>query len=702
MADLKATYKKKSDKEHILDNPDTYIGSIENVDQQMFVFKDNNIKDSLINYNPGLFKLFDEGIVNCRDHYIRMQNKENNSKNEKVTQINITIENNEITMFNNGNGIDIEKHPEYVNEKGEPIWIPELIFAHLRTSTNYDKSQKKITGGKNGFGFKLVLIWSKSGTIETVDHNRGLKYIQRFEDNLNIIHKPSITKCKSKPYTKVTFYPDYSRLKLSGLSDDMISLFQRRVYDIAGITPKNVKVKFNNNIVGINDFQSYIKMYLTDDMKKKLVYENVNDRWCYGVCMSEEYKHVSFVNGIYTSKGGKHVEYVLNQITKKMCSYIKQKKKIEVKPSIIKEQLFIFVNASIENPSFDSQTKDYLNTSVSKFGSTCEVSNNVIDKLAKMGIMNASCALSDIKEQKNAKKTDGQKSKNIRGISKLVDANYAGTNKSKDTMLILCEGDSAKAGIVSGLSTTDRNYIGVYPMKGKIFNVRGETQKKINDCKEINEIKKIIGLETGKEYNNTDKLRYSKLLFMTDQDLDGSHIKGLCINFISYLWPSLLKIPNFIGYMNTPILKATKLNKVICFYNNGEYEDWKKENNDGKGYKIKYYKGLGTSTGKEFKEYFKEKRIVYFDFTNEDYNIIDNIFNKQKADYRKKWLSNYDRNDHLDISSEKITYNDFVDKDLKHFSKYDCDRSIPNLMDGLKISQRKLFSVHLRENYIVK
>ena len=682
---LNQQYQKKSDKEHILDNPDTYIGSVENVEQQMYIFRDTNSFEEInMEYNPGLFKLFDEGIVNCRDHYIRMKGKEDGPTVEKVSQINVTISNNEITLYNNGNGIDVEIHPEY------KTWIPEMIFAHLRTSTNYDKTEKKITGGKNGFGFKLVLIWSNYGEIETVDHIRGLKYHQRFENNLNIIHKPKITKTKGKPYTKVMFCPDYDRLQLPGLSVQMVKLFQRRVYDIAGITPKDVKVKFNNDQLKVTDFQSYVKMYLDETSKKKFVFEKCNERWSYAVSLNNEYKQVSFVNGIFTGKGGKHVDYIVNQITKKMVQYIKQKKKVDVKPSIIKEQLFVFVNSSIENPSFDSQTKDYLNTSPSKFGSTCEVSGGVIEKLAKMGVLTASCALSDIKDKQNAKKTDGQKNKNIRGIPKLVDANYAGTSKSKDTILILCEGDSAKAGIISGLTTNDRNLIGVYPMKGKIFNVRGESQKKINDSKEIGEIKKIIGLESGKVYKNTNDLRYSKIIFMTDQDLDGSHIKGLCINFISYLWPSLLEIPEFIGFMNTPILKASKGNTSFNFYNNGEYEEWKQQNNDGKGFKIKYYKGLGTSTSKEFKEYFKEKRIVNFELENNDKVLIDKVFNKTKADERKQWLGCYDRNEHVDINSKTVTYNDFINKELIHFSKYDCDRSIPNLMDGLKISQRKI------------
>ena len=686
---LSQTYQKKSDKEHILDNPDTYVGSVENVESTLYIFDQhkNVFKESTFMFNPALFKLFDEGIVNCRDHVIRMQQKSKKGAEDNVhpvTQINVEIKDDIITLYNNGNGIDVEKHPEY------NLWIPEMIFAHLRTSTNYNKSEKKITGGKNGFGFKLVLIWSIYGSIETIDHIRGLKYTQEFENNLDIIHKPKITKSKSKPYTKVSFKPDYKRLEMNGLSQQMLALFQRRVYDIAGVTTKDVKVKYNDGIIKTNDFQSYITLYLNDEQKKNKIYEVANDRWSYAIVLSNEYKHISFVNGIYTSKGGKHVDYIVNQFTKKMIAYIEKKKKVSVKPAIIKEQIFVFINCSIENPSFDSQTKDYLNTPTSKFGSTCEVGDKIIDKLAKMGILNTSCALSEIKEQKNAKKTDGNKNKTIRGIPKLVDANYAGTAKSDKSMLILCEGDSAKAGIISGLTNDDRNYIGVYPMKGKIFNVRGEAMKKINDNKEIIDIKKILGLETGKKYTSTKQLRYGKVIFMTDQDLDGSHIKGLCINLIAYMWPSLLKLDEFIGFMNTPILKASKVNKVINFYNNGEYEEWKEKNKDGKGYKIKYYKGLGTSTSKEFKEYFKEKKIVNFNLHDNDEVFIDTIFNKTKADERKKWLETYDRNRYLDTKCDKISYTDFIDDELIHFSKYDCDRSIPNMVDGLKVSQRKI------------
>ena len=702
--DLAKKYQKKSDKQHVLDNPDTYIGSIEHISSEVYIYDNENkkIKEKTIDYIPGLYKLFDEGVVNCRDHIIRMQqliSASDDKKNYPVNNINITIDDNGIvTLMNDGNGIDVSIHPEY------KIWIPELIFGHLRTSTNYDKSEKKIVGGKNGFGFKLVLIWSSWGKIETVDAKTGQKYVQEFKDNLNTIEKPTISKTKIKPYTSVSFKPDFKRLGIEGFSDDFKALLKRRVYDIAAVSPKTVKVKYNDEVLQVKSFQEYIDLYIGSKTETPRIYEEANERWEYAICLApkEEFTQISFVNGIYTSKGGKHVDYIIGQIVKKLTIYIKEKKHIDVKPASIKEQLMIFVNCTIENPAFDSQTKDYLNSAVSNFGSNCDVSSKFIEKIAKMGVMSVACSLTEVKENKAVKKTDGNKCKTIRNIPKLVDANFAGTAKSKDCILILCEGDSAKSGIISGLSREDRNTIGVYPMKGKMFNIRGESVSKISENKEIYEIKQILGLEHGKNYTLADvqsKLRYGKLLFMTDQDLDGSHIKGLGINMIDSEWKSLIDVPEFIGYMNTPILKASKGKEIKEFYNNGEYDSWKSgEDVDPSKWNIKYYKGLGTSTSKEFKEYFAKKKIVNFKSTDKCRESIDMVFNKKRANDRKDWLSNYDRNAYLNTSKNDVTYEEFIYNDMIHFSKYDNDRSIPNLCDGLKISLRKILYSGFKKN----
>ena len=369
----------------------------------------------------------------------------------------------------------------------------------------------------------------------------------------------------------------------------------------------------------------------------------------------------------------------------------------------IKDQIILFIRCDIENPSFQSQTKDYMSTSYTNFGSRCEVSEKFIEKLAKLGIMDTVCAITQIKEHKSAKKSDGSKTRVIHGIPKLTDANWAGTDKSKHCKLIITEGDSAKTGVLSGLSSEHRNYIGIYPIKGKLPNVRGMTLKNILENDEIDDIKKILGLEIKKEYKTIEDvnkhLRYGQIIFTTDQDPDGSHIKGLGINLFQCEWPSLFRISGFISYMNTPILKAIKGNNQIPFYNNGEYQTWK-NNNNTRGWNIKYYKGLGTSTKSEFKEYFKQPKIVTFEYQDDGCDdIIDMAFNKKRAEDRKHWLENvYDRNSYLDTSENIIAYKEFVNKELIHYSKYDCERSIPNMIDGLKISTRKILYSAFKKN----
>ena len=776
-AALSQQYQRKTDKQHILDNPDTYIGSIENVDAHLWVWKDPDeagtqvstrasvggvkkrgkavstvIDDTMsevsvsvdtvgdtgsvvdtgsvidavtdassklvlrtLEYIPGLYKLFDEGIVNCRDHVIRMmqQNAAATSAQEAadkrcVTYINITIgEDGVIVLENDGNGIDVAKHPEY------DIWIPEMIFGHLRTSTNYNKDEKRIVGGKNGFGFKLVLIWSEWGKVETVDHVRGLKYTQEFKKNLDEICAPVIQKAgkSAKPFTRVTFKPDYARLGLAGqshagLTHDMMCLLKKRVYDIAAVTDhsvKKIKITLNGEVVPVKNFQQYIDLYIGGKGQSKRVYESGpggGERWEYAVALSptHQFEQVSFVNGICTFKGGKHVDYILGQITRKLAAYIEKKKKIVVNPNTIKEQLFLFLRADIENPAFDSQTKDYMNTPSAKFGSTCTVSDAFIEKIAKMGVMDAACSLSELKERSAAaKRTDGTKTRTIRGIANFIDANFAGTaTQSKECILILCEGLSAMSGVVSGLSSEDRNRYGIYPLKGKLLNVRGEGIKRIAENKEITDLKRILGLETDRVYETAEDvwqhLRYGKVMFMTDSDVDGSHIKGLCVNLFQSEWTSLFRQSGFLSFMNTPILRAKRGSQTLVFYHEGEYETWKQTvGGSTAGWTMKYFKGLGTSTAVEFKEYFANKKVVDFAYQGPSSDqIVDKIFNKKRADERKTWLEEYEKSSYLDTTLPTVSYEAFVDRELRHFSIYDCERSIPNLVDGLKTSLRKI------------
>lgn len=674
-------YVMRNEHDHVLLNPDTYVGSVENVETDNWILKDGKIQMESIHYNPALLKLFDELIVNANDHYIRTKTSDN-----PVTHIQVIIDNGTITIINDGEGIDIAKHPEH------DMYIPQLIFATLRTSRNFNTEEKRIVGGKNGFGVKLVFIWSTFASIECVDSTRQLKYTQTFSDNLKTINPPVIKPCKKKSYTSITFKPDYARLKLPGLEPTMLSLIERRIYDIASLTDKSVKVSYNGTVVPIKSMTQYVDLFVgsKSDIPRS---QFTCDRWDIIVCKSpnEEFVSISYVNGIHTGKGGTHVNYILNQLLRKLILYIKQKKKVDVKQTTLKEHLMIFIQCSIENPSFDSQTKDYLNTPSSSFGSNCELSDKFIEEIAKKGIMELALTITKSKEMVAAKKTsDGSKTRKIVGIPKLIDANFAGTVKSTKCTLILCEGDSARSAILSGFTSDDRNIFGVYPLRGKLLNVRDESITTISSNKEIKELMTILGLKYGKEYTpeNISELRYAQVLFMTDQDLDGSHIKALIINMFACLWPSLLKCHDFIGFMNTPIIKATKGKEELCFYNEEQYTIWKESNL--KSWNIKFYKGLGTSSANEFKKYFKDKKIVHFTTTPECCGQLDMVFNKKRANDRKQWLEQYIPQS-LNTDVHNITYTELINKEVIKFSKYDCDRSIPNIMDGFKISQRKIF-----------
>ena len=699
-SDLAQKYQRKTDKQHVLDNPGMYIGSTEQTDATLWVLEDQGerISPKKITYIPALYKLFDEIIVNARDHVVRMIHLDSPDK-KLVTSVEVVIDaaTGSISISNDGNGVDVVQHPV------EKIWIPELIFANLRSSTNYDKTEKKVVGGSNGVGSKAVFIWSKYAKIETVDHIRGLKYEQVFHNNLEKIDAPVVTKSKGKPYTRVTFIPDYARFGIAGLSADMIALFKKRVYDIGAVTDhsaKKIKIDYNGVTVPVKNFQTYIDLYLGPKTETPRIYECASERWEYAVALSPtgEFSNISFVNGICTYKGGKHVDYIMGQVTRKLVEYIEKKKKVKVNANTIKEQLILFLRCDIENPTFDSQTKDCLNSLVSKFGSECTVSEAFIEKIAKMGVMDMACQLTETKEAgKSKKKMDGSKTKTVRGIPNFVDANFAGTEQSGKCILILAEGLSAMAGIVSGLKSEDRNVIGIYPLKGKVLNVRGATRDVLEKNRELADLIKILGLEIGRVYSDVGdihkKLRYGKIMIMTDQDLDGSHIKGLCINLFHSMWPSLYKVPGFISFMNTPILRATKGKDIRVFYNEGEYQNWLKTFSEekAKGWTLKYFKGLGTSTATEFKEYFTNKKIVDFQYVGSSSDdIVDMVFNKKRPEDRKVWLENYDKSVFLDTNQAKVSYENFFHQEMVHFSVYDNERSIPNLVDGLKTSLRKI------------
>lgn len=750
---IEDTFKKMDPHKHVLELPDTYIGAIEEDKATMWIY--DEISDQIVNkeikYIPGLYKIFDEIVVNARDHTVR-------DTTCSVIKINISKDTGKISCFNNGKGnksIPVEIHKEH------NMYVPEMIFGNLHTSGNYYEKGKTV-GGKNGFGAKLANIFSTHFYIEIVDSKRKLKYTQNYYDNMYTKEDPKITKLKEcgDSSTLISFIPDFKKFGVDGLSDDMIALFKKRVYDIAACTNHKVKVYLNDKQISVSTFEDYVKKFYGEIIPSQIVYEQIGDRWKVATVYdpSSGYRQISYVNGICTFQGGTHVNHVSEQIITKLCDFIKDKhKNVKIKNSHIKENLTLFIDSVIEDPSFSSQTKETLTTKVTSFGSKCEISDKFIKELSKTGIVEEVVNFAKLKEMAELKKTDGKKTNALKGLHKLDDAKWAGTRKSKECRLILTEGDSAKNFAVAGVEIIGREKFGIFPLKGKLENVRNATPNQLLKNEEIKNIKQILGLKQGKVYKDVSQLRYGGIIILTDQDVDGSHIKGLLINFIHFFWPSLLKINGFIQSMATPILKVWKVSdvkkkNVLTFYSLSKFEEWRESLGSGslkkKGWKVKYYKGLGTSDDVEAKEAFNDfetKLITYIwdqnsdqdgnnklieendssdieneedsqsvcsskdknDIEEEDYdksnpcwNAITLAFSKNRADDRKSWLYNYNPKNFIENTVKKITYYDFVHKDLIHFSNYDNIRSIPSVCDGFKPSQRKiLYGAMLRKIY---
>uniref|UniRef100_A0A6I8RQ80 DNA topoisomerase 2 n=1 Tax=Xenopus tropicalis TaxID=8364 RepID=A0A6I8RQ80_XENTR len=704
-------YQKKTQLEHILLRPDTYIGSVEPVTQQMWVFdEDEGLNCRDVTFVPGLYKIFDEILVNAAD---------NKQRDPTMSCIKITInpESNTVSVWNNGKGIPVVEH------KVEKVFVPALIFGQLLTSSNYDDDQKKVTGGRNGYGAKLCNIFSNKFTVETACREYKKVFKQTWTDNMSDAADAKIKPFDGEDYTCITFQPDLSKFKMQILDKDIVALMSRRAYDVAG-SSKGVKVFLNGKRLPISGFRSYVDLYLKNKLDEtgnplKVMHELVNDRWEICLTMSEKgFQQISFVNSIATTKGGRHVDYVADQIIAKLIEVVKKKNKggIAVKPFQVKNHMWVFVNSLIENPTFDSQTKENMTLQSKSFGSKCTLSEKFIKGATNCGIVESILNWVKFKAQTQLnKKCSSVKHTKIKGIPKLDDANDAGSRNSLDCTLILTEGDSAKTLAVSGLGVVGRDRYGVFPLRGKLLNVREASHKQIMENAEINNIIKIVGLQYKKNYDDNESLktlRYGKVMIMTDQDQDGSHIKGLLINFIHHNWPSLLK-HRFLEEFITPIIKVTKSKQELSFYSIPEFEEWKNNTDSHKTWKIKYYKGLGTSTSKEAKEYFSDMERHRIPFKYEgpiDDAAITLAFSRKKVDDRKEWLTNFmqDRRERrlhglpeeylYGKSTKYLTFNDFINKELILFSNSDNERSIPSLVDGLKPGQRKVLFTCFKRN----
>jgi DNA topoisomerase-2 len=613
MSNFDNKYRKLDDIEHCLARPGMYIGSIKPHTANKWLISENSVQIKEVTYNPGFLKIFDEIITNSVD--------ESKRKGSKLNTIKVTVDEKTgiITIWDNG-GIPVVKHSEHKE------WIPEMIFSNLKAGSNFDDTESRSWAGTNGVGSTLTNIYSKSFTVTTCDGKN--QYTQTFSDNMRNRTVAKVKKA-TKNHTEITFLTDYEKFGLTGIDNNHFKMIEKRVYDLAACNT-HLKISFNGKPLTFKTFENYIQLYVKD-----YFFESSKDKnWSLGISISENgFQQVSFANSTETYDGGTHVDYIMSQIVSQLREFFMKKHKVDVKPSELKNHMFLFLDSTIINPSFSSQTKEKLITEVKDFGSTYEVTSKLIQSIIKSEIVNS--ILDWIQQKKTAEDSKLQRELNKKlskiKVEKLIDA------KGKDRWkcsIGLFEGDSA---ISAFRKYRTPETMGAFALKGKFVNVSEMTNQKLVQNDEVVNLMAAVGLKLGQKIELKD-LRYGRILFYVDADVDGNSIAGLLINFFHKYWPDMFE-RKMIWKVETPIVVAipkSKTKKKVLFYTQTEYNDWEKKN-DIKQWEIKYKKGLAALVDDEYQDIINSPRMTLITKDDMSKGSLDIWFGKN-SDLRKTEL----------------------------------------------------------------
>ena len=611
MKKIEDKYKILKHTEHVLLRPGTYLGSNKPNLANRYLFDDITKKyiREEVTFIPSFIKIFDEIITNSVDE---------SKRNVKLNQIKVNITDTSISVWDSG-GIPVVLHKEYKQ------YVPEVIFGNLMSGSNYNDDEERLVAGTNGYGNKLTNIFSTKFFVETSDGSNS--FTQTFTDNMSNRTKPVIKK-STKGFTRITYEPDFVRFGMSGLDKDHMKMLHKRVIDLAGCN-SNIKFYFNDNLIQIKTFDDYLKYY-SDDY---IVCENNNDRWKVAVSTTDSgFQQISFANSCETYDGGVHVDYILNQIIVKLREFFLKKHKVDVKPSELKNHIFLFINCIVVNPSFSSQTKEKLITEVKDFGSTFEVTDKFIQKILKSEIVNNVLDWVNQKKLADESKLARDLNKNLSKIkvAKLVDAK--GKERWK-CMLCIFEGDSAGNAC---RKYRDAQTVGSFALRGKFTNVSEISIAKLVANEEAFNLMASLGLKLGEKPDRL-KMRYGKVAIFADQDFDGYSIVALLINFFNKYWPELFDY-NMIYKAETPIVVVTNIKNrkdIIKFYSQDEYHQWIGGVDTSK-WDISFKKGLSALTEDEYSDIINNPRLTLLTKDDMSDKKLDIWFGGSKTSEQRK------------------------------------------------------------------
>jgi len=613
-----------------------------------------------------------------------------------------------VVFWNDGLGIPVQRHEE------SDMYVPELIFGNLLTSTNYDDSEDRLTSGRNGVGVKLSNVFSKRFEVEVYDADSKKVYTQVWKDHMRDVGA-SFIRSKSSPktsYTKITFWPDFECFG-GGWGDVLPKIFHRIAHDTSALVGVPVHWEEPGEEVEkivYKSLRAYVQQQFpvhTAEILDARVDLGKNQYADIVIAMTDtpECIEVGYVNGIYNREGGVHVDAVTNEFFRQLyqkCA--KSKKEFPLSIKDIRAHFLIMVHAVLINPSFTNQNKTKLVAPAPKIVLDPKLAQTVYTKWDTLKER-----VAELLRQKEILSLKKSENKKRQGSTVRIDgldaANLAGTNRSEECTLILCEGLSAKTYAVAGIQIgwdgrKGRDYFGIYPLRGKLLNCRNASVAVISQNKEMTDLIQALNLRHNVDYGNPEnrkQLHYGRVLILTDSDVDGLHISSLIINAFHCLFPTLCRPTDpFIYWMMTPVAKIyPSRGETMTFFNDYEYQR-ALEALGGAPRKVKYFKGLGTSSNDEVCETFAQK-IVAFEWDEHAGDALVRAFSSTMANERKRWMEKYDRTSY-DIPGETYRVTDFLDQELIRYSIDDCQRSLPGLFDGLKQSHRKILYAVFKRN----
>lgn len=600
-----------SDWEHVLHRPAIYIGSVSEEDIPSFIYADGKIIHREVKQIPGLMKIIDEIIDNSVDEAIRTEFK-------FATKIDVEFKDGTVSVHDNGRGLPIEQR-----EDGK--WTPEVIYTKLRAGSNFE-DEGRATMGMNGVGSSLTNIFSQR--FEVLTANGHLSYSQVFENSMQKINRPKTAR-SHKNFTQVTFTPNYHYFKASEETIANIPvLIEKRLRNLAFAFPE-IGFTFNGKrIAGTN-----LKQFLSQIHEVHEFSETKSAR--IGVFYSDsDFQHISFVNGLETKRGGTHIDNLTWKIVDHIREFIKKKHKLEVKPADVKSKLFLMFSMRITNAQFDGQTKERLMNPVNDY-------KQVIDDVLTTKFLNSICKNPEIidpiveayKLQQQVKENLELKKMSKTAKKVKVDKYFPATEEQK--YLMLCEGDSAAGGLMAALGREAMSY---FALRGKPLNAHETKASRISDNEELKNIVQILNMDLTKDFQ--DSLSHDAVVFASDQDLDGIHIRGLLLAFFNRFTPSLIK-QGRVCYLQTPVVIGRKRGKIVKWF--FEFTEYRKfcQTAEAKELQWDYKKGLGSFdiASEEMQEVIKlvgfENMLRPFIWSEDVPEKIDDWFSNRKADARK-------------------------------------------------------------------